>query len=85
MALEISNADPFPGVAWDARAELDLALFIKRYLHENRPPAGSRLVADLADYAELLRSDGERRLDALHARRLRAATAAGVTIEGPVT
>jgi hypothetical protein len=55
---------------WDARAELDVAIFIERYLAERPPPAASELEADLKRWARQLRTDGEQRLWMLGASRL---------------
>ncbi len=56
------------GETWDARAELALAGFIRRYLRDEPPPDGSKVAGDLADYARLLEADGEDRLRRWQAR-----------------
>jgi len=60
-------------IEWDARAELDVGLMIKRYLAENPPPKQSRVADDLERWAEGLEDDGRARLQAAGRRRLRSA------------
>ena len=59
-------------VTWDARAEHDMAVMIRRYLRENHAPAGSRIAADLEQYAANLHADADARLRDIDARPLRA-------------
>lgn len=58
--------------AWDAQAELDVGLFILRYLHWNPPPEGAEFDRDLRAWAEEVRLDGLSRLGALGKKHLRA-------------
>jgi hypothetical protein len=96
MAQEVeapmqANRNAGGGIAahtWDARAELALAAFIRRHLHDDPPPDGSVVATDLHELADLLESDGGHRLRALGGTRLeslearfdraRAAMAGGV-------
>ena len=55
---------------WEARAMLHVGLMIDRYLAEQPPPRGSRVAADLADWAARLRADGHARLNIAAARPL---------------
>lgn len=56
---------------WAARVETGLAVFIRRLLREDPPPCDCAVARDLRDYAELLQADGQARLAAVGARRLR--------------
>lgn len=60
-------------VVWDARAEVDISVLIRRYLAEQDPPAESLLAADLEDLAARLERDGRARLSAAGAAQLRVA------------
>lgn len=57
---------------WDARAELDVAVMIARYLRENPPPEGARFADDLEKCSSNLCVHGHRRLDDLGTRQLRS-------------
>jgi hypothetical protein len=57
---------------WDARAEVDVAVLIRRYLSDHPPPASSELAADLRLWSQNLTHDGLARLEACGGRRLRA-------------
>lgn len=59
--------------SWDARAEIAVGLFIRRYLADDAAPAGSRVAPDLEVWAEGLLHDGQARLAAAGARPLRVA------------
>lgn len=61
---------------WDARAELDVAAFIARYLNEHPPPHGTRLASDLHSWSAQLRVDGLVRLQAAGVPVLQLAAAA---------
>lgn len=61
---------------WDARAMVDVAVMIHRYLAENPPPEGSRYGADFRDWAERLEAAGSDDLSMMNARRLREAVTA---------
>lgn len=60
-------------VEWDARAEVAIAVMIRRYLAENPAPRSSRVADDLAAWAETLDCDGQARLAAQGAAHLRVA------------
>lgn len=69
-AIAGEGADP---IEWDARAEVAIAVMIRRYLAENPPPRSSRVAGDLAAWAENLDLDGQARLAARGAAHLRVA------------
>ena len=56
---------------WAARAELYLAVLIRRLLRDDPPPADCAVARDLRAYAELFQADGLLRLDGLGAQALR--------------
>lgn len=58
---------------WEARAEIDVAIFIGRYLAERPCPGPSRLHDDLDRWGRNLQHDGQARLQELGATRLRLA------------
>lgn len=58
-------------IIWDARSELDVAVLIRCYLHENPPPADSAVARDWVRWAERLEADGQVRLAAAGATTLR--------------
>jgi len=66
----MATTDPTATI-WDARFEVDLAVMIRRYLAEHRPPRGSAVAADAERWADNLERSGQARLDAAGARRLR--------------
>lgn len=57
---------------WDARAELDVGLFIERYLCEHPPPSGAVFAPEFECWSSRLQSRGRERLAELGASRLRA-------------
>jgi hypothetical protein len=57
---------------WDAQAEWDVGVFMRRYLKENPPPDGAVCAEDFHRWSEDLRCDGQARLQELGAVRLRA-------------
>jgi hypothetical protein len=57
-------------LGWDAQAEYDIGVMIRRYLAEHPPPAGSRSAGFLENCAEDLIVSGDARLGALGARPL---------------
>ncbi len=63
-------APDITGELWDARAERDLGVMIRRYLAEHPPPAGSCCAGVLEDCAEDLIISGDAGLGALQARPL---------------
>jgi hypothetical protein len=69
---KISNMVSASGEEWDARAEYDLGVFMRRYLHDHPPSVPSALSRDFEVWSENLSHDGQARLAALGARRLRA-------------
>lgn len=58
---------------WEARAQVDLAVLIERYLTENPPPPGATHHHLYRAWASDLRLAGEEALGALGAARLRIA------------
>lgn len=69
----LPSGDPSCGHEWDARAELEVAVLIKRYLADRPPPPGARVADDLRCWAHRLELDGRARLAELAAPRLRVA------------
>ncbi len=59
--------------AWEARAQIDVALLIDRYLAESPPPGESHHAELFALWSRQCRAAGEARLASLGARRLRQA------------
>lgn len=60
-------------LAWEGRAQLDIAVMIERYLTENPPPGQSHHPRHYRAWTADLRTAGEVRLAAARARRLRVA------------
>jgi hypothetical protein len=56
---------------WDAQAEYDIGVLIRRYLQEHPRPDGAVCAEDFRRWSEALRSDGQARLQALGDHRLR--------------
>ena len=67
------GGQPHDVAEWEARARLDVAILIERYLSQNPPPAASAHAEKYRSWASGLRAAGEAHLVALAARRLRAA------------
>lgn len=66
------GGQPRDAAEWEARARLDVAVLIERYLTENPPPPGA-FHADLyRSWAASLRGAGQAHLAELGADRLRA-------------
>ena len=57
---------------WEARARIDVAILIERYLTENPPPTASVHAEKYQAWAAGLRAAGEAHLTDLGAARLRA-------------
>lgn len=57
---------------WDARTEIDIAVFIRLQLSRHPAPAESQVAADLLRWAEALERDGRARLTAAGVHPLRA-------------
>ena len=57
---------------WDAQAEHDIGVLIRRYLHEHPAPPGSLAAPELEAAARDLEAAGKQQLDRLAATRLRA-------------
>lgn len=57
---------------WDAQAEYDMGVFMRRYLAENPPPDEAACAEDFRRWSEDLRCDGQARLQELGVGRLRA-------------
>lgn len=69
----IDGSNTGPVEIWDARAEADVAVLIRRYLADHPAPGPSRIQDGLLDWADQLEADGQARLEAQGHRRLRAA------------
>jgi hypothetical protein len=69
--LKAATNDELSVAEWQARARLDIAVLIERYLTENPPPAGSRHAGLYSAWAAGLRAAGEAHLAELQAHRLR--------------
>jgi hypothetical protein len=65
--------NPIDAEVWDARAEHDVGLLLRRYLRENPAPSGSLVAPELAATSEDLEKSGASQLSQLGARRLRSA------------
>lgn len=72
-ALTAHEGAGLAGTVWDARAEVDFGLFIRRYIGENPPPEDSLFIGDFETWAARLIRHGEARLSTTGARRLRPA------------
>lgn len=71
IMLAIDGGGDTAGEVWDARAEVDVALMIRRYLAENPAPAETRVAWDFQAWASALEHDGRVRLAELEAAALR--------------
>jgi hypothetical protein len=58
---------------WDAQAEYDVGVLIRRYLQEHPPPTGARFDRDFARWGERLVKRGGEDLHALGVRHLSVA------------
>lgn len=66
-----ANADAVK--TWEAHAEADVGVLIRRYLADHPCPGASRIRGDLEDWADRLEAVGQARLAELGLRRLRPA------------
>lgn len=60
-------------IAWEGRAQINIAVLIERYLTESPPPGPTRHLAHYQAWADDLRAAGKARLEVAGARRFRVA------------
>ncbi len=66
------DGGPRAALVWQARAQIDLAVLIERYLTEHPPPAGATHHLDYHDWTRRMDRAGRCVLEELRARRLRS-------------